>query len=418
MLRFLLLLPLLAMVNLKPVRQTARVSDDADDPAIWVNLQDPAQSLILGTNKVQAPHGALYVFGLDGKVRQRIPNINRPNNVDVEYGLDGIDIAVVTERLTNRLRVFRVQASGLTDLGAVDCCPEPMGIGLYKRPRDGVIFAIVAPKGRPTSPRQNYLCQYRLQREGNKVTGKLVRRFGKFSGTKEIEAIVVDDAVGAVYYADEGVGIRKYPADPEHPQADQELSLFGTSGYRGDREGLAIYARPDGSGYLVSTDQLPGNSEYHVFDRQGGNSKQFVFRGGADTTDGIEITAAPLGPEFPAGLFVAMNSRGQNFLLYDARAIVQQPEAASGGSRRRSHHTPIQFAEKLRLIAPTWHHFHEELEKHLTLRPLLDLDACPRADLFDHLAALANHDLLLARALDDDARVNAHQLLALFPLLY
>ena len=81
------------------------------------------------------------------------------------------------------------------------------------------------------------------------------------------------------------------------------------------------FTHSDGSGDLVSTDQLPGNSEYHVFDRRGGNQELFVFRGGADTTDGIEITASPLGPQYPAGLFVAMNSGPKNFLFYDARAI-------------------------------------------------------------------------------------------------
>lgn len=321
MLRFLLYLPLAALLDLPPALPTAAVSDDPDDPAIWVNPQDPAKSLLLGTNKAKAPNGAIYVFDLDGKVKQRIANIDRPNNVDVEYNLSGLDIAVVTERFTNRLLVYTVQASGLTAAGAIDCCPEPMGIGLYKRPRDGAVFAIVAPKGRPNSPTTNYLYQYRLQREGNRVTGKLVRRFGNFSGTKEIEAILVDDAIGAVYCADEGTGIRKYHADPDHPEAARELSLFGRTGYRGDREGLALYARPDGSGFLVSTDQLPGNSEYHVFDRQGGNRERFVFRGGADTTDGIEITSAPLGAKFPAGLFIAMNSGPKNFLIYDARTL-------------------------------------------------------------------------------------------------
>ena len=322
MMRLLLMLPLLALVlELKPVRPTAAVSDDPDDPAIWVNRKDPAKSLILGTNKVKAPHGAIYVFSLDGQVKQRVANIDRPNNIDVEYGLGGVDIAVATERLTNRLRVFTVDAAGIADAGAIECCPEPMGIGLYKRPRDGAIFAIVAPKGRANSPLRDYLYQYRLERVDGKVTGKLVRRFGNFSGTKEIEAVVVDDALGIVYYSDEGAGIRKYHADPDHPQAARELAIFATTGYRGDREGLAIYARPDGTGYLVSTDQLPVNSEYHVFDRQGGNRELFVFRGGADTTDGIEITSAPLGPQFPGGLFIAMNSGAKNFLLYDARLI-------------------------------------------------------------------------------------------------
>ncbi|MGH9256274.1 MAG: phytase, partial [Vicinamibacterales bacterium] len=50
---------------LQPLRTTAAVANDADDPAIWIDRTDPARSLILGTNKVEAPDGALYVFGLD-----------------------------------------------------------------------------------------------------------------------------------------------------------------------------------------------------------------------------------------------------------------------------------------------------------------------------------------------------------------
>ena len=44
------------------------MTDDPDDPAIWVHPTDPARSLIIGTNKVKAPTGAVVVFGLDGKI--------------------------------------------------------------------------------------------------------------------------------------------------------------------------------------------------------------------------------------------------------------------------------------------------------------------------------------------------------------
>ena len=41
-------------------------ADAADDPAIWRNAADPAASLIVATDK----KAGLYVYGLDGKVRQ------------------------------------------------------------------------------------------------------------------------------------------------------------------------------------------------------------------------------------------------------------------------------------------------------------------------------------------------------------
>jgi 3-phytase len=197
-----------------------------------------------------------------------------------------------------------------------------MGISLFRRPSDGAIFAIVAPK---SGPRQGYLGQYRLEDDGNgRVKASFVRYFGDFSGVGEIEAVAVDDALGYVYYADEGNGIHKYHADPDHPEAEKELAHFGRTGFRADREGIALYERQDGTGYIICTDQLTGNSEYHVYRREGEPGRPHdhdkllkLVRGNADGTDGLEITSKPLGQRFPGGLVVAMNSRGRNFLIYD-----------------------------------------------------------------------------------------------------
>jgi len=324
-------------VDVRPALATAAVSDDPDDPAIWVHPTDPARSLIAGTNKVAAPAGALVIFGLDGQIRQTIAGIDRPNNVDIEYGLtlggQPTDVAVVTERLKHRLRIFRIPPDGgpWTDISSGGGAPvlegetgeraEPMGVALYRRPRDGAIFAIISPK---TGPREGYLRQYRLEDDGaGRVKATLMRRFGSFSGSGEIEAIAVDDALGYVYYADEGDGIHKYHADPDHPAAAQELARFGTTGFRGDREGIAIYALDDRTGYLVCTDQLDGSSEYRIYRREGAPGRPHdhsevlkVVRGGADSTDGIEITSSALGSQFPHGLMVAMNSGPKNFLLF------------------------------------------------------------------------------------------------------
>jgi len=323
-------------IEVKPVLATEPVSDDPDDPAIWVNPRDPAQSLIIATNKVAAPRGALYVYGLDGKIRQVIDKLDRPNNVDVEYGLvlggRRVDIAVATERMQRRLRVFRILAEGkLEDVSSLEglrvfegCEGEqgaPMGIALYKRPRDGSIFAIVSRK---EGPQEGYLWQYRLMDDGTgRVRAQKVREFGRFSGQGEIEAVAVDDELGYVYYADEGDGIHKYHADPDHPEAARELAHFGREGFQGDREGIAIYALGGGRGYIVCTDQLPGDTKYHVYRREGAPGRPHdhsellkVFYGGADETDGIEVTSRPLGGQFPRGLMAAMNSGPKNFLIY------------------------------------------------------------------------------------------------------
>jgi myo-inositol-hexaphosphate 3-phosphohydrolase len=41
-----------------------------------------------------------------------------------------------------------------------------------------------------------------------------------------------------------------------------------------------------------------------------------VVRGGADSTDGLEVISAPLGGSFPQGLMIAMNAGPKNFLVF------------------------------------------------------------------------------------------------------
>jgi 3-phytase len=287
------------------------------------------------------------VFDLDGRVRHAVAPLDRPNNVDVEYGftVNGrpVDIAVLTERRQHRLRVFEIRADGTPrDLapsgirvlaGETGEAAQPMGLALYKRPRDGAIFAIVSPK---TGGASNYLWQYRLDATGGAVTGRFVRRFGAFSRlgptpneVGEIEAIAVDDELGFVYYADEQFGIHKWHADPDHSDASRELAVIGREGYRGDREGLAIYPTANGGGYLVSSDQVPGGTRLMVYSRTGSPDRPHAhpllatIPTTADATDGLDVTARAL-PGSPDGLLVMMNSGPKNFLIFDWRQVASR----------------------------------------------------------------------------------------------
>lgn len=332
--------PALAPTPLPVAVATEPVGDDADDPAIWVNPSDPASSRILVTNKAAAPRGGLVVHDLSGRTVQRIEGLDRPNNVDVEHGLVlgglPVDVAVLTERYQRRLRVFRIPTDGgpLEDVSSPEGLAvfegepgergAPMGVGLYRRPADGVVFAVVSRK---EGPERGYLWQYRLEDDGEgRVRAVKVRELGHAAPGAEIEAVVVDDALGHVFYAEEARGLHQWHADPDHPGAGRELALFGTDGFRGDREGLALYARSNGAGYLLATDQIPGGSRYLVFERGGearahGPRLVTVLAGGADDTDGLDATPESLGGAFPEGLLVAMNSRGRNLLYYDWRSL-------------------------------------------------------------------------------------------------
>jgi 3-phytase len=305
-------------VALVPALTSAKVVHDTDDPAIWIDPRDRSRSLVIGTDK--DADGALYAFGLDGSVRKRVGGLRRPNNVDVEYGLPlggkPTDIAVTTERLGDTIRVYRLPTLEPIDGGPIpvfdgEAQKLPMGVALYKRPRDGAIFAIISRK---QGPHQGYVWQYRLEDDGKgRVRATKVRAFGTWSGKAEIEAIAVDDALGYVYYTDEWTGVRKYHADPDAPGADKELALFGTDGFQEDREGISIYAMSDGTGYLIVSDQQANT--FHVFPREGlpGNPHAHprlkVVKVSTVGSDGSDVTSAAL-PGFPHGLFVAMTEGG------------------------------------------------------------------------------------------------------------
>ncbi|CAF0887514.1 unnamed protein product [Didymodactylos carnosus] len=307
---------------------TESVQFDPDDPAIWINKKTPELSLLFGTDKIETV-GALFVYYLNGTIKQIIQNLDRPNNVDVEYGFNKMDIVVLTERRKQQLRIYAIdddklqlyEVGGNTQVfeDRVGENAAPMGIGLYKRPSDGEIFAIVSSK---TGPKTGYLGQYRLKwnEKSQKIDLEFVRYFGDFY-ENEIESIVVDDQLGYVYYSDEGYGIRKYNVCPDNPQKMQ-LGLINTTNiWLGDSEGLAIYDTGNNDGYLIITDQIETGSIFRIYERQSSNSYLKSIRTNAISTDGLDVTSHYLNAQFPNGMMIAMNKNGNNFLLFDWRNI-------------------------------------------------------------------------------------------------
>jgi alkaline phosphatase/myo-inositol-hexaphosphate 3-phosphohydrolase len=317
----------------QPVVVTQPVPFDSDDPAIWVHPVDPAKSLIVATDKNDP--GGLYVFDLNGKIieEKTVSGLQRPNNVDIEYGLSlggkKVDIAVTTERISHKLRIYSLPDMTPVDGGGIEVFigetgieyRSLMGISLYKRPSDGAIFAIV---GRKNGPVDGYLWQYLLEDGGNgEVTATLVRKFGRYSGEGEIEAIAVDDELGYIYYSDEAAGIRKYYADPE--AGDEELALFGTEGFTEDREGISILHTSEKEGFILVSDQQAG--AFNVYRREGAPGyphhhelikKVHVM---AVESDGSEASQVAFNQTFRHGLFVAM-SDDRTFHFYRVEDII------------------------------------------------------------------------------------------------
>jgi 3-phytase len=315
----------------RPVFVSDPVKYDSDDPAFWIDVNDPAKSLVIGTDKGgDSGDGALFVFDLQGKIQEdkTIRNIKRPNNVDVAYnfqlGNSSTDIAVCTERNTNSIRVFKLPDMQPIDGGGLpvfinDSSRLPMGIALYTS-SDKKIYAFVTRKSGPDG---TYIHQYLLDGSSGNAKAKLVRQFGHYSGKNEIEAIAVDNELGYVYYSDEGAGIRKYYAHPD--SSNQELAFFGTTGFTDNHEGISLYKNSDGTGYIVVSDQQA--NQFHLFPREGQPGKPHdhplieTVKTSTIESDGCELTSTPL-PGFPNGMFVAM-SDDKTFQFYRWEELVK-----------------------------------------------------------------------------------------------
>ncbi len=313
---------------IKPAVVTEKVIFDTDDPAIWINTEDINKSLVIGTDKENG--GGLYAFDLEGKIKNKVLGLQRPNNVDIAYGLllnnKTTDLAVTTERGVNMLRFFSLPGLTALDGGGLAVFENekdrlPMGVAIYKNPANNISYVIV---GRKSGPSEGYLWQYKLLDDGGKVAMQLVRKFGKYSGKKEIESIAVDNELGYVYYSDEQVGVRKYYADPG--KGDQELALFGQGDFKEDNEGISIYKSGNGTGYILVSDQSANS--FNVYPREGDKSgvhmhtRIAVVPMSTNQSDGSDVTAVSL-PGFNGGLFVAM-SDDKTFQYYRWKDIAER----------------------------------------------------------------------------------------------
>ena len=337
--------PTPAAAVVQPRVVSAPVRHDSDDPAIWVDPGDPARTLVVGTDK--DADGALFVFGLDGRVREDlvVRGLLRPNNVDIARGvtLGGktVDVAIVAERFAHRLRVYALPGMQPVDGGGIpvfegERARDVMGVAAWVRPADGALLVTVSRSDRH-APKQGYLHQYRLVDDGSgRLRGLSVRAFGEWSGRKEIEALSVDAVGGHVFASDETFGLRKYRVDPSAEDADEELARFGTAGFARDHEGSAVMRDGAGRAWLWVSDQQAG--ALRVFDLAGTADRpdepRFIghVRFAARETDGIDLVTGDL-PGFPGGLLVAM-SDDRTFHFYALEDLLQALVPAAPPPRR------------------------------------------------------------------------------------
>jgi 3-phytase len=305
--------------------------DAADDPAIWVDRADPAASLVLGTDK----KGGLAVYDLAGVELQRFDN-GTQNNVDLRADVpvgDGVAaIAVTSVPASRQVFVYRVD-EGERRLAWLESSSfttgiEPAGICLYLR--SGRLFCFVTGV-EPAARERGRVEQWELRFDATARSGAdrfAAERVRRFDVGGKVEGCAADDEHGSFFVSEERVGVWSYGAEPEADESRVLLERVGLRGrLRGDAEGIALLALQGGDGALIVSSQ--GSDDFAVYDRRAPHAFRGRFRitagavDGVSHTDGIDVTAAALGPRFPQGLFVAQDDendgengvRNQNFKL-------------------------------------------------------------------------------------------------------
>ena len=316
--------------------QTAPVphkGDAADDPAVWIHPQDPALSLILGTDK----RGGLHTYNMDGSAHELVSDGSRPNNVDLLYGfkLDGrtVDLAIATVRAGKKemgVRVWAIDARtrSLSDVAEGSCIPvlggkEPMGACGYRSARTGRFYFFV-------TGRKGEVEQYELKDGGGgRIQATKVRTMTVGSLA---EGCVADDELGFLYVAEEEAGIWKFGAEPDAVGEGRLVARVGENGLTAHVEGLTIYYAPQERGYLIASSQ--GNNTFKVYERGGDNRHLLTIdpKGGriddVNDTDGICVTSCPTSAQFARGVFIVQdgtNAGGnQNFKMYAWEDIAEK----------------------------------------------------------------------------------------------
>jgi 3-phytase len=317
-----------------PTRETPAtfVPDDSDDAAFWIHPTDPTKSLLLTSKKL----GGASVFDLGLNVKQAIAPATagalRLNNVDVLYGfrLNGssVDLAVFSDRINDTLYIYRIDPDAATspltlvsaDLtthifhGSVNEADTAYGLCLYQSRLDDKHYAFVSRSS------LGHIAQLELFDAGGGQVGWRRARSIVLPDGWQAEGIVADLELGWVYFAQEKVGVWKFPAEPSRASDGgrliQKVRPAAGAVLTPDIEGLCIHYTTQGGGYLMVSNQ--GDNNFAVFERGGSNSYLGSFAVGANkpfgidqvtTSDGAEVCSLAL-PGFPHGVLIVQD--GEN----------------------------------------------------------------------------------------------------------
>ncbi|SEA80529.1 phytase [Rubrimonas cliftonensis] len=300
---------------------------DSDDPAIYRTAS--GEGLVVTAMK----EGGLRVYDLDGVELFRVEDAaTRFNNVDLVYGLGGMDIVVASDREQDTVAIFALSDDGtLTNVtGAVpasifgvdDGEATAYGLATYTSLVDGSEYVFV------TQADGGQLAQLKLTLGETGVDAEIVRILD-LPNPEELDAadlqsegVAIDRQTGIGYVATEGAaGLYAFNAEPT---GDAAFALVADNdSFVPDLEGVSIVYGANGAGSIIVSSQ--GDSSFTVIDR-----RTYEVKGSFATTaangvdaveesDGIDIASFAL-PGFERGLMVLHD--GSN----DPASVFPDPE--------------------------------------------------------------------------------------------
>ena len=309
-------------ISVAPIGATVPTAQGgANAAALLYNSADPSESVIAATGEL----GGLEFYGLDGARKAALPG-GETYGVDVRE-----DLIAVLDRKDGRIRLSRYDF-GTGQARDVEARPLMLGYAgeglcLHKSSRDGSMYAFALGG-------DGQLDQWLLYPTADgKLDGRLVRRLHLSS---EAKYCVADDASGALYVAQQAIGIWRYDADPEAEAVATVVDINRLGRIKGEVGGLAILNGGAQGDYLVAANADAG--DYNVYDRNADDRFLGAFRIQANGADAIEGPAglfglrAPIGQGLPAGALLITDDRkvGANTRLLSWRDVVAALKVSPG----------------------------------------------------------------------------------------
>ena len=312
--------------------------DAADDPAIWVNKNNPSNSIIFGTDK----KSGIYSYNLQGQ-ELSYTHLGRINNVDTRSMNLGDD-----ENVSDFTFLF---GSNRT-LGSVDLWVfednkirqklknnswEVPSKPSFRGKSNIIVYGICAG----IDPKYG-LVAFLTEDTGPRVevwnlTDNGLDLITTFNNGGESEGCVYDDFNRTLFISEEEVrGVLKaYRLDDSFDFSEPYIVDSREGQIGGDPEGVSLYKTSNNSGYLILSSQ--GDSKFNLYDRNYPYDYITSFRIGSSKsidnvtdTDGIETINFKLSDEYPEGIMIAQDglnkdgykTKRQNFKIVSFKDVL------------------------------------------------------------------------------------------------